>query len=118
MIRAPPLLEFANLEELRVSTWAAAALSSPNAHPLLQTVASPRLRRVIVEVRGRVIAGPRWEFLDDTLASLVERHRAYGNPQIQISSTADPGEIRQLLPRAAQGSVLEVRFSERLDYLE
>lgn len=73
---------------------------------------------MVVEVRGGIAAGYRWTLLDETLVNLVERHKAYGNPQLQISSVADPEEIRQLLPRAAQGGMLEVRFSERLDYLE
>ena len=118
MVDDPPLLDFANLEELRVNTWVAHTYPSPNAHPLLQTVASPRLRRVVVEVRGRIISGSRWSFLDETLVNLVGRHKAYGIPQLQISSTTDPEEIRQLLPRAAQEVVLEVRFGERLDCLE
>lgn len=111
LIDAPPFLEFANLEELHVDTYFPHNRPSPNSHPLLRTVASQRLRRVIVEVRGRITTFSRWESLDGTLAGLVERHNAYGIPQLQISSTADPERIRQLLPRVAREGVLEVRLS-------
>lgn len=71
---------------------------------------------MIVEVREKEIRHIQWQSLDVNLVDLVERHGAYGNLVPQISTTADPEEIRGLLPRAAEKGILEVRFSERPEY--
>jgi len=68
---------------------------------------------VIVELPGRATPVTHWPFLDEIMVDLVERHKAYGNLTLQISSMADPVDIHRVLPRAAQRGVLEVRFSEK-----
>lgn len=117
LVYSPLLFGFANLEELRISMWAVGGPPPQIVHPLLRSVASPHLRRVIVdvEVYGKATGRIQWPLLDETLVNLVERHRAYGNLALQISTTVNPEKIRALLPRAAEEGGLEVRFSKRPD---
>ena len=112
-IHLPNLFDFANLEELRIGARTD-DYGPQSPHPFLRSITSPRLRRVIVEV-GQFA---QWSSLDENLVNLVERHKVYRTLQLQISTTDDPEEIRRLLRRAAQESVLEVGFSERPDYCE
>ena len=105
-----PISDFANLEELRIYVWDADQSLS---HLLLQSVTSPCLRRVLLEVEiGNIL----WPFLDEGLVDLVRRHKACRNFALQTSTKADPEEVRSLLPRAAQEGGLEVGFSKRSDY--
>lgn len=106
----PDVFDFVNLEELRIGVRT--DHDGPQNPQFLESITSPCLRRVIVEVTQLA----QWPALDDNLASLVERHKIYRNVKIQISTTGDPEEIRRLLPRTAQGGLLKVRFSERPDY--
>ena len=113
MINWPTHFDFANLEELRIDARMDDSIPR-SAHPFLQSVTSPCLRRVILEVCGeRGMEGIQWPFLDEGLVNLVEKHKAY---VLQVSTTVDPEKIRGLLPRAAQEGILEVHFSERPDY--
>ena len=114
-LRWPNSFDFANLEELRLRARTD-DVDPRSTSSLLRSVTSPCLRRVIVEVHEREIKYIQWPHLDGNLVDLVERHKVYGNPTLQISATVDPEEIRGLLPRATQKGVLEVRFSECPDY--
>ena len=105
-----------NLEELHVTLWGADIIESRSNYPLFQSVVSPCLRRVIVELLDREIGRVQWPTLDETLVNLVERHEAYGSLALWISIKADPGIIRQSLPRVAQEGVLEVGPCKRPDY--
>ena len=116
MINWPTHFDFTNLEELRIDARIDDSIPR-SAHPFLQSVTSPCLRRVILEVYGeRGIEDIRWPFLDEGLVNLVEKHKAYRSPVLQVSTAVDPEKIRGLLPRAAQEGILEVRFSEHPDY--
>ena len=118
MIDWPTLFDFAHLEKLYIN----AKLDNPSpqsARPFLWSVASPCLRRVILEARGSITGGAfDWPSIDESLVDLVERHKARGNVtlQIQISTTEDPEKVRELLPRAARESVFEVFYTERPGY--
>jgi hypothetical protein len=103
-----PPINFTNLEELRLSIWTIPGFHSVRDHPLLRSVASPRLQRVIFETGG---SAPGLN-LDEALVDLVERHKAHGKLSVQIS-TAEPLEyIRGSLPQLARLGVLEVYNSE------
>lgn len=97
----PLRVNFVSLEELHVTIWAAGN-SRTHANPLLRSVVSPCLRRVILELSQRKIRLIQWPLLDETLVNLVERHRAYENLELQISAKMDLKRIRQSLPRVAQ----------------
>lgn len=115
-IDQPLPINFANLEELYVDVWAPRDPLTQHIRLLLRSVTSPCLRRVIVELCDKEIRYIRRSRLDDALANLIERHRAYGNLALQISTKADPERVRQSLPRVAQEGVLEVKHSERPGY--
>lgn len=104
-----PTIDFVNLEELRVGVWAVYDPHSRTLHSLLQSITSPSLRRVIVEVRQIVVAVDGWSLLDEGLANLVERHKAYGDVKLQVSAKVKPEYLRKLLPRLAQKGMLELR---------
>lgn len=111
----PDRFDFPNLEELRIN--ALTDVPGPQStQSFLQSLLTPCLRRVTVEVLEKNVTHVQWSSLDANLVNLVERHRAYGNILLQISTTADPDKILGMLPRAAQEGVMEVRFSERPDY--
>jgi hypothetical protein len=110
------LVDFANLEELHVSVWITDNHLIPHAHPVLRSVTSPCLQRVIVELRERGTSLIQWSSLDETLVGLIERHKTYGNLELWISTGTDPERVRQHLPRVAQEGVLEVGPRKRPDF--
>jgi hypothetical protein len=68
---------------------------------------------VILEVEA---GNTWWPSLDEDLVNLVRRHKARRNLALQISTKADPEEVRSLLPQAAQEGALEVGVIKRSDY--
>ena len=112
----PLLVDFTNLEELHVSVWITDNHLINHAHPVLRSVTSPCLQRVIVELRERGISLIQWSSLDETLVNLIKRHKTYGNLELRISTKTDPPRIRQYLPRVTQEGVLEVCPVKRPDF--
>jgi hypothetical protein len=104
MTSRPPGSGFANLEELRIVGVQSA--DEPLLHLPLGSVALPCLQRAITEVGTETV---RWAFLDENLANLVKRHEGCRDLVLQNSTKADPGEVRGLLPQAAQAGVLGVQ---------
>ena len=108
-----PPIKFVNLEELRLRRWDSHNCTRCDAHPLIQSAASPCLQRVVLEVEGIALWCPR---LDGVLVDLVESQKAHGGLVVQVSTIANPQHIRGWLPRLSQIGALEVRRSERPDY--
>ena len=104
-------IDFPNLEELRVDMSSGSL--GVEYHSLLWSITSPCLRRMIIEIEAEA---HRFEVLDLDLSRMADRNNAHGNFTLQISTTLDPGYIRQLFPLVAQQGVLEVCYSERPDY--
>lgn len=106
-----PPINFASLEELHIDVWTVGNLvprEGLGTHSLLKSVISPCLQRVTLRVRDRSDVAPiGWPLLDENLAILVERHKAYGNFTLRIGMGTDTERVRRFFPRVAQLGVWE-----------
>lgn len=107
-------INFTSLVELRIMIRDAGDHVSQDGysvHSLLKLVMSPCLQRVVVRAGDRSVlleASVGWALLDESLANLVERCKAYGNLTPLIVMEAYPQHVRELFPRISRLGVLEV----------
>ena len=106
-----PPINFTNLAKLRIMIHDAGDLVSQdgyNVHSLLNLIISPCLQQVVVRTLNESVPETvGWALLDESLANLVERCRAYENLTPLVVMERYP-KIRGLLPRIDQLGILEV----------
>ena len=110
-VTSRPPINFTNLAELHIMIHDAGDLVSQdgcNVHSFLNLIISPCLQRVVVRTLNE--SAPEtvgWALLDESLANLVERCRAYENLTPLVVMGGYP-KIRGLLPRIDRLGILEV----------
>ena len=106
-----PPINFTNLAKLRIMIRDAGDLVSQdgyNVHSLLNLIISPCLQQVVVRTLNESVPETvGWALLDESLANLVERCRAYENLTPLVAMERYP-KNRGLLPRIDRLGILEV----------